>query len=38
MSFATEEIKSRLVEKYRRSNYAQKAKARVKEISAIVSN
>ncbi|PNT56632.1 hypothetical protein POPTR_001G255800v4 [Populus trichocarpa] len=35
MSFATEEIKSRLVEKYRRSNYAQKAKARVKEISAI---
>ncbi|KAG5253860.1 ABC transporter-related family protein [Salix suchowensis] len=35
MSLATEEIKSRLVEKYRRSNYAQKAKARVKEISAI---
>ncbi|KAJ6299481.1 hypothetical protein OIU76_020446 [Salix suchowensis] len=33
MSLATEEIKSRLVEKYRRSNYAQKAKARVKEIS-----
>lgn len=37
MNLATAEIKARLVEKYRRSKYAHKAKARMQEISAIVS-
>ncbi|XP_050224367.1 ABC transporter G family member 15-like isoform X2 [Mercurialis annua] len=35
MNMATAEIKSRLVEKYRRSGFARKAKARIKEISAM---
>ncbi|KAF2312079.1 hypothetical protein GH714_027991 [Hevea brasiliensis] len=35
MNMATAEIKARLVEKYRRSNYARMAKDRIKEISAI---
>ncbi|XP_043806286.1 ABC transporter G family member 15 isoform X3 [Manihot esculenta] len=35
MNMATAEIKARLVEKYRRSNYPRKTKARIKEISAI---
>ncbi|KAH8498980.1 hypothetical protein Peur_074129 [Populus x canadensis] len=35
INLATAEIKARLVEKYRRSNIAQKVKARVKDISAI---
>ncbi|KAJ9139657.1 hypothetical protein P3X46_030370 [Hevea brasiliensis] len=35
MNMATAEIKARLVEKYRRSNYARMAKDRIKEISAV---
>ncbi|KAK9939606.1 hypothetical protein M0R45_016297 [Rubus argutus] len=35
MNLATAEIKARLVEKYRRSKYAHRAKARMQEISAI---
>ncbi|CAI0412516.1 unnamed protein product [Linum tenue] len=35
MNMATAEIKSRLVEKYKRSNYSKETKARIKEISAI---
>ncbi|XP_002513520.2 ABC transporter G family member 15 [Ricinus communis] len=35
MNMATAEIKSRLAEKYRRSNYARKSKDRIKEISAM---
>ncbi|KDP22115.1 hypothetical protein JCGZ_25946 [Jatropha curcas] len=35
LNMATAEIKARLAEKYRRSNYAGRAKARIKEISAI---
>ncbi|CAI0450163.1 unnamed protein product [Linum tenue] len=35
MNMATAEIKSRLVEKYKRSNYSKETKARIKQISAI---
>ncbi|XP_021648547.2 ABC transporter G family member 15 isoform X2 [Hevea brasiliensis] len=35
MNMATAEIKARLIEKYRCSNYARRAKARIKEISAV---
>ena len=37
MNLETAEIKARVVEKYRRSKYAHRAKARMQEISAIVS-
>ncbi|CAN1751008.1 ABC transporter G family member 15 [Linum perenne] len=35
MNMATAEIKARLVERYKRSNYSKETKARIKEISAI---
>lgn len=37
MSLATAQIKSMLVEKYRSSKYASRVKARIREISTIVS-
>lgn len=37
MNMATVEIKGMLIEKYRRSEYAAKARARIQELSTIVS-